>query len=173
MNSKNPLPIPCTAEDQPRPDSRKIILRENHLGTAVFASEEISAGEFIAGFYGQVYHAPKASQLPPAVRNHAIQFAANAWRDAIPGGLARNINHSCHPNCGLAGHFAIISLRPIQAGEELFFDYAMTENCDWVVPGNQCLCGTENCRGTILPFRKLPAEVKNRYQNHVSDWLKK
>lgn len=155
----------------PRADSASVTITRHHLGTAVLAQRAIRAGEFIAGFYGEVYHCDRATDLPEKVRNHAIQFAEHYWRDAVDGGIARNINHSCAPNCGISGFFDIVAIRDLAAGEELFFDYGMTENSDWVVPGGQCHCGTDSCRGTILPYRDLPQEVQHQYRPYASRWL--
>lgn len=154
------------------PDSDGIVVRQHHLGYAVFARRPIKSGELIAGFHGPIYHRERASLLPAEAKNHAIQFAPHYWRDTLPGGAARNINHSCSPNCGIAGLFNIVARRDIEIGEELFFDYAMTENSDWTVPGNRCLCGSSECRGTILPFRELPAASRQNYFPHLSEWLR-
>ena len=80
------------------------------------------------------------------------------------GGVDDLVNHSCDPNTGLwqqGGHTYLMSLRPIAAGEELFFDYS-TSMVDepWSM---QCLCGTAACRGVIANFLDLPAPVRERY----------
>lgn len=164
-------PVVSWKEHPAKPDSASVTLTHNALGTAVVAIKPIRANEFIAGFYGEVFWAEKASQLPTTVKNHAIQFASNLWRDASPGGIARNINHSCTPNCGISGLFDVIAMRDIAVGEELFFDYGMTENSDWVVPGGRCLCSSESCRGKILPYRELPEDIRHYYKPFISRWL--
>jgi SET domain-containing protein len=74
----------------------------------------------------------------------------------IGGNEARWINHSCDPNCEAIeedDRIFIYAMRDIQAGEELFYDYALeldepiTEESK---KEHECLCGSANCRGTML-----------------------
>ncbi len=151
-------------------DSKKVEIKTTKFGKSVFAREFIQKDEFIAGFYGEIYEAANAMSLAPTVVNHAIQFSECKWRDA--NGLARYLNHSCEPNCGIKGLFDIVAMTDIQVGTELCWDYAMTENSNWIVPGNKCECGSQQCRTTISPYRELPQETKDKYINYTSDWLK-
>ncbi|MFT3933913.1 MAG: SET domain-containing protein [Chitinophagaceae bacterium] len=153
-------------------DNPKIILERNHFfGRGVFANDAIAKDEIIAVWDGDVYEASKNSELPNdaplMVADHAIQFDYNKWRDS--NGLARYINHSCEPNCGIKGLFTIVAMRNIKKGEEITWDYEMTENSDWEM---DCQCGCETCRQTIRAYRFLPPSVKSKYENYTSDWLK-
>jgi uncharacterized protein len=159
--------VDCEAE---KIDSSKIELRRCPLGLGLFAREDIRAGEFLAGFYGQIYTASAASRLPVAVANHAIQFGTFVWRDSHDS--ARYFNHSCVPNCYVRGDFDVVALRHIAAGEELTWDYSMTENSDWEVPGAKCLCGASACRGSIPPYRMLPASEKHELWHRTSRWIR-
>ena len=58
-------------------------------------------------------------------------------------GAMMHLNHSCNPNVGVRGEITFIAMRDIEAGEELTFDYAMTDNEDYEM---HCNCGTQNCR---------------------------
>lgn len=62
------------------------------------------------------------------------------------------INHSCEPNLYArvrAGRIWFISLRRIEAGEELLLDYQLTDR-DPIYP---CCCGSPSCRGYMnQPF---------------------
>lgn len=153
-------------------DNHKLILRETQkYGRAVFANDEIEKDEIIAFWDGLIYNAEKNSDLPNdfplMVADHAIQFEKNKWRDSK--GLARYINHSCDPNCGIKGLFSIVAMRNIKKDEEITWDYEMTENSDWQM---DCRCGTANCRKIIRAYRFLPGEIKIKYQNYTSAWLK-
>jgi len=59
--------------------------------------------------------------------SHATQVGPGRW--ALHGGLGPKVNHSCDPNCGVQLNdgqaFDFVARRPIGAGEELTFDYAM------------------------------------------------
>jgi len=37
------------------------------------------------------------------------------------------VNHSCDPNCGLVGAVLVVAMRDIEPGEEITFDYAMSD----------------------------------------------
>ncbi len=152
-------------------DNPKLIREENSIyGKAVFAKEDIAKDEIIALWDGPVYEAENNSDLPNdlplMIADHAIQFEKNKWRDSK--GLARYINHSCEPNCGIKGLFVIVAMRNIKKGEEITWDYEMTENSDWQM---HCTCGTASCRKIIRAYRFLPGEIKTKYQNYTSRWL--
>ena len=153
-------------------DNSKLILKENQrFGKGVFAKEEISQGELIAVWDGGIYEAEMCSDLPNneplTVRDHAIQFEEHKWKDSK--GLARYINHSCEPNCGIKNLFDIVAMRNVAKDEEITWDYDMTENSNWQM---ECKCGTQSCRKIIRGFQFLPNEIKNKYQDYISDWLK-
>jgi SET domain-containing protein len=70
------------------------------------------------------------------------------------------INHSCSPNIGYDVElFLFYALRDIKLGEELVYDYETTE-ADLVINGEDfvCLCGSSNCRGNIIGFKKRKEE---------------
>lgn len=150
-------------------DNLNVSTVQGRLGLSVVAIRDIPSGTHIASFNGNVYAASKASALPSAIVNHAIQFSNHLWRDSR--GLAKYLNHSCSPNCFISGVFDIYTLRDIEKGEELTWDYSTSEDSDWVVPGGKCLCLTANCRGGIPPYRSLSNIEKNRVERIISDWI--
>ncbi len=130
-------------------DNPKAIVKETEkYGKAVFAKEDLNKGEIIASFDGLIYEAEKSSDLPNdlplQIQDHVIQFEEHKWRDS--NGIARSVAHSCQPNCGIQDLFNIVAMRDIKKGEELGWDYEMSENSDWEM---ECLCGSENCRKFI------------------------
>ena len=153
-------------------DNLKVQVRQTSIyGLAVFAIEPIQKDQLIAIFDGPVYVALSALELPDEsplfVRDHAIQIAPDRWQDS--SGVARLLSHSCNPNCGIRGYTNIVALRQIDAGEEVTWDYAMTENSNWIV--QPCLCGSANCRGRIGPWRELPIHIRERLCDYTSQWL--
>src|SRR5262249_29497550 len=73
-----------------------------------------------------------------------------------PEAPLRFVNHSCNPNTGIKtdreGRPGLYALHHIRRGEELTWDYAMSElDFDFAgVPQSfPCACGTPNCRGLI------------------------
>lgn len=149
-------------------DNSKVIVIDTRLRKGLVATAVIEKNEVVAEFDGEVYEADKATDLPEKAANHAIQFAPHTYRDSI--GFARCMNHSCEPNCGYRGLFTLVAMRDIAAGEELFFDYEMSEDSDYRI---QCLCNTPSCRKVIGSFHNMPSSVREKYDGYISDWLKK
>lgn len=147
-------------------DNAKVIIGSGRFGKCLIANAPILTGELVVEFDGEIYEAEKCSDLPKDIADHAIQFEEHQWRDSR--GMARYINHSCNPNCGMKGLFSIVTLRDVQAGEELTWDYDMTEDSDWRMT---CLCGEPECRGIIGSFAQMPKEIREKYKNHISTWL--
>jgi SET domain-containing protein len=148
-------------------DNPKVDLKPSPLGgVGAFAREHIEAGELIAEFDGTIYpfHYPAWTN---DLLNHAVQFERFRFRDSK--GLARYVNHSCEPNCGIQGLFKIVAMRPITPGEEIAYDYEMIEDSDWW--RMQCQCGTPSCRKVIGAYRNLPPDHRARYRGFISDWL--
>jgi len=153
-------------------DSPKVELRSHDRhGKGVFAIAPIAKDEYIAGFYGDIYEAANAMDLPALSVNHAAQFSEYKYRDA--DGIAKYLNHSCAPNCGIKGLHDLVAMRDIEVGEELCWDYAMTEDSNWEVPGGKCLCNSPLCRGRIVPYRDLSITERQKYQNYASVWLQR
>jgi uncharacterized protein len=115
-------------------ESPKIMVVNNHkFGRAVIAIENIAKDKLIAEFDGKYYTAKRATLLPNVApdfaRNHAIQFGDTTYRCGTR--VAPYANHSCNPNCGIKDLFKIVSMRPILKGEEITWDYEMSEDSDW------------------------------------------
>ncbi|HVJ45484.1 MAG TPA: SET domain-containing protein-lysine N-methyltransferase [Luteolibacter sp.] len=79
----------------------------------------------------------------------------------VPWNTARLINHSCNPNCEawiIGRRIYIYSLRDIQKGEELSFDYGFDIEC---FEDHVCRCGTKDCVGYIVSRAQWP-DLKER-----------
>jgi len=146
---------------QPHDPSTKwglVIKGTEDRGRGVFAGVDIPARELVVLFQGPIFDKDTCPDF-----SEALQVGVNAWMWSS-GGVDDIVNHSCDPNTGLwqeGGHTYLMSLRPIAAGEELFFDYS-TSMVDepWDM---QCLCGTAACRGVIGNFLDMPQGVRDRY----------
>jgi len=64
----------------------------------------------------------------------------------------RFMNHSCEPNTLVRGQ-ECFALKPIEAGQEIVFNYNTTEY-EMAEPFD-CLCGSKHCTGRIRGFRFL------------------
>ncbi len=148
-------------------DNKKVeVLKTKTQGRGVFAKETIKKGETIAVFDGRVY-SWRSTLWNEDLYNHCIQFEKKKWRDSL--GIARLINHSCEPNCGIKNFFEVTAMRDIKPGEEIKWDYEMTEDHPWW--RMKCTCGTKSCRKLIGAYSNMPEEVRKRYKGYISEWL--
>lgn len=81
------------------------------------------------------------------------------------------MNHSCDPNTGWLDDITLISIRDIQPGEEVTYDYGSTEidlrhRGVWA-----CHCGTTTCRGIITPYDYLAPAFQYKYRGLLPSWL--
>ena len=150
-------------------DIQKIKLGERAgFGKAVFAVFPIKKDEVLAEFDGEIWEAEKCTDLPKDIADHVVQFEEHKFRESV--GIARYLNHSCEPNCGIKDLFKIVAMRDIAEGEELTWDYDMTEDSDWRM---ECKCGTPSCRKVIGAFGNIPQKIREKYGSYISDWLRK
>lgn len=76
-------------------------------------------------------------------------------------------NHSCEPNLGLDGRRVFVALRDIAAGEELTYDYSVTDDeLDWFME-EECRCHSSNCRKRIGAIQTLSAEEIQRIYPYI------
>ena len=144
-------------------DARRIQTRRSGVhGKGVFALTDIGPGETLIEYTGEVISWTEALDRhphDPSDPNHTFYFHIDEDHviDAKYGGnSARWINHSCKPNCEADiedGRVFIRSLRAIEAGEELFYDYGLVID-EPLTPKLKaqypCWCGAKKCRGTLL-----------------------
>jgi hypothetical protein len=149
----------------------KVEIRDTDKKKGIFAKELIKAGELIGVFDGEVYCAESESRLPNNVRDQAIPFGNNYYRDGMLSSFGRFINHSCNPNCYIKNYFEIYSIKDIAQGEELTIMYSLVMDSDWQNPEGVCLCGSDNCKGKIVPYRDLSTEEKVRWLPYTAEWI--
>lgn len=133
-------------------------------GNGVFAARDIPAGTRIIEYLGARITPEEADERHPANPDdpfHTFYFSLSCGKvidGAQNGNDARWINHSCAPNCETEENSAgtrvyVMALRDIAKDEELFYDYGLVLD-DKITPTlkdqYRCLCGSENCRGTML-----------------------
>ena len=145
---------------------KAIVKRTRKLGRGVFAKEAIRRGEVIASFDGPIFDGDFDAWTDD-LRNHAIQIGREKWRDSK--GIARLVNHSCDPNCGIKRLTSIVAMRDIAAGEQITWDYEMTEKSSWW--RMRCRCGSERCRKRIGSYSNLPHSIRQKYRGYISRWL--
>ena len=137
---------------------RRIDVRESAVhGRGVYATRFIPEGTRIIEYTGQRVSWERAAddENDP----HTFIFGLDNGEvidPTIGGNDARWINHCCDPNCEAIEEderIFIYATRDVEAGEELFYDYAL-EIDEPVTDESKrkfaCHCGSANCRGTML-----------------------
>lgn len=115
----------------------------------VFCEEPIPSGEPVIQYTGERVSRRVGARRCGQNRTYTVKLDSY-WRlDGTVGGSgAELINHCCEPNCAFGAQEQavwVLSLRTIQAGEELLLDYRLPKDA-WIAP---CYCGASTCRGTI------------------------
>lgn len=128
-------------------------------GRGLFAVDDIKEGEVVAIKPGHVVDSLTIKDKADIVKGSHQQIGPNQFLTGLtPEEVDKNLvgyNHSCDPNAkvivakGVPLAF-LIAKRPIQKGEELTTDYSVSQMSD-THRIFLCRCGSEKCRGVILP----------------------
>ena len=141
-------------------------------GSGSFAISKISKGEILASFGGNVIDLSELAKYSDDRVSRSLQLNSDTYllsgNMPEPGDM---INHSCEPNCGIAGISSVQALRDIEIGEEITFDYAMTDSskCDEFI----CACRKSGCREKISGTDWQKEELQARYRNYFSSYIEK
>lgn len=149
-----------------------VVKKSKTHGNGIFAARKIPEGTNILEYEGKRITHEEADELHPTNPDdpfHTFFFSLSCGK-VIDGGQKGNdakwFNHSCGPNCEAQENqkgtkVYIVALRDIKKGEELTYDYGL------VLDGRitkkrrneyKCLCGTPECRGTMLALKKKAAK---------------
>jgi hypothetical protein len=137
-------------------------------GRGVFAAKPIRRGELLAVWGGDVLTRAELEREPPSQRL-VLQIDEDHFLLSTCEGPADWINHSCAPNSGLLGQVSLVALRDIAVGEEICFDYATSDGCDY--DEFECCCGARECRGRIGGDDWRKPELQQRYRGHFAPYL--
>lgn len=142
-------------------------------GKGAFALKDIRKGTRLVEYVGENISAEESDKRydDTNVKNHhTFLFSVDNRKviDATYGGNeSRFINHSCDPNCDAIiekRRVYIESNRTIRKGEELAYDYNYERTPKTTKKDEKlykCLCGSDECRGTILSAKvTLPRKKK-------------
>ncbi len=139
---------------------------------AVFARESLQPGELIAVWSGFIVSQAKLQTLPKEMQKHTLQVEEDAFLvTSVPDEPADYINHSCNPNAGLSGQITLVAMRDIEPGEEICFDYAMSDGSPY--DEFECACGAANCRGRVTGDDWRKPELWARYQSYFSPYIQR
>jgi SET domain-containing protein len=163
----------ATVKEQP------FALRKSAIqGTGAFATRTIRKGQRIIEYTGEHIDNDEADRRyddEKMKRHHTFLFIVDDKEiidGAVNGNDSRFINHSCDPNAEAViegKRIFIYALRTIRPGEEIAYDYQYERTDDHTEEDEKfykCLCGSPNCRGSILapPKKKRKPAKKTRSQ---------
>lgn len=139
----------------------------------VFATSPISKGEIIAVWGGFIITQKEFNQLQithfKEIDNYATKIADNFYLVSCKkGGLEDDdfFNHSCEPNAGINGHLLMVAMRKIGKGQEITYDYAMTD-ADFNY-SFKCACKAKNCRKEITTRDWKDPSLQRKYKGYFS-----
>lgn len=141
-------------------------------GSGSFAVSKISKGEMVASFGGNVIDQSELAKYSADRVSRSLQLNRDTYLlsgDTPEAGDM--INHSCEPNCGIAGTSSVQAIRDIEVEEELTFDYAMSDSSEY--DEFSCACGREKCREKITGMDWQNKDLQTKYRNHFSSDIEK
>lgn len=140
-------------------------------GRGLFAKENMAKDEIVAVKGGYIFDR-KTLETLQALGPAEVQIAEDLFIGPVTEsereGAMMHLNHSCNPNIGVRGEIVFVAMRDIAAGEELTFDYAMTDNDDYEM---KCNCGTKDCRKVVKGKDWQKKDLQEKYGIYFSTYL--
>jgi SET domain-containing protein len=137
-------------------------------GKGLLATEPIQKGELVLIVGGDII---SSEQLANLDHTYSIQVEENLYIAPIGIQKAYHINHSCEPTAAPIGQITFFALRDIAVGEEICYDYAMTDGTPY--DEFECFCGSQHCRGKVTGTDWKIPELWERYAGHFSPYLQR
>lgn len=139
----------------------------------VFAVMPICKGEVICVWGGYIITQKEFGRLAKKsfrkIEDYATVVAEGFYLvSSKKGGLEDDdfFNHSCEPNAGMSGQIMMVAMRRIRAGEEITYDYCMTDaGFDYSF---DCACGKKLCRKRVSANDWKRPELQKRYKGYFS-----
>lgn len=148
---------------------KKIYVGQSKInGRGIFAGEDIPKGEVAFILKGQIIRLSPRTKEESMKFPDAIGMKEGIWLDPVPP--FKYINHSCEPNLGMKDETSFVALRDIREGEELTFDYSISEHSLWEM---ECNCGSKDCRKIIKSVEYLPVNAFRKYFPYIPEYFQK
>lgn len=123
----------------------------------------------VAAFGGQCVTRSEYDSLDPDRRRRSLQIDDDLFlagsAEPEPADL---IAHSCAPTCGMSGSVTLVALRDLVPGDEITYDFAMSEGGD---DEFDCSCGAQECRHHITGSDWADPTLQMRYRGAFSTYL--
>lgn len=140
-------------------------------GKGVFAAQDLKRGETIFILKGRKHHIVQKTAKQANENQNMVGIGKDLWID--PELPASHINHSCQPNVGIRGRLLFVAMRSIRKGEELCFDYAISEDDRRWRLDYACACRAPQCRQSIRSIQSLPERVYQSYLPFIPHYFQR
>jgi len=138
-------------------------------GRGVYAGEAIRRGDVLVVFAGSALEGRDIPNLSPDQRRLLLQVEEDVYLMTHVEGSADWVNHCCEPNAGLRGQLTLVAMRDIEAGEEICYDYAMSDGSPY--DAFDCRCGAATCRLRVSGDDWMKEELWERYRGYFSPYI--
>lgn len=141
-------------------------------GKGVFTKKAFKRGQTVLLLKGDLIHFVVKSPKDSSVGPNWVGVGKNQWID-VQDGLVRYINHSCNPNMGIKGRVTFVALRDIKKGEEITFDYSISEeDVHWRMKNFEST-KVPGYRPIIGPVQSLPLKTYKKYLPYVPKYFQR
>ncbi len=138
-------------------------------GNGLFVNRNVKRGQFVSFLKGKVCKKENQSKEDSLDNPCWVGVGKNEWLD--PAYPFKFINHSCNPSVGIRGRVTLVALRDMKPGDEITFDYSITEiDPNWYM---NCKCGEKNCRKKIRSIQYLPKKILKRYFPFIPTYFRR
>jgi uncharacterized protein len=143
--------------------SRFFRIGRSRTGLGMFATRPITRAAYIATYRGRRISTEEADRREARGARYMFELNSRWTIDGAPRwNLARYINHSCKPNArpvGRKGGIVIVTLRRIEPGEEITYDYGK-EYLQYFLQNGGCRCVA--CRRKRAARRRKQRQARKR-----------
>jgi hypothetical protein len=142
--------------------------RKEGKGKSIFANKDFKKDEVIFLICGPIISEATIYSIP---------LNLNLFIDpAFLNNPAMYLCHDCEPSAGIKNTTLLVACRDIKKGEEIAIDYAMVVyeyGKEMTEENLVCNCNKSSCRKKLGSYKNLSEELREKYQNYLSDYLKK
>ncbi|MBU2025595.1 MAG: SET domain-containing protein [Patescibacteria group bacterium] len=161
-------------ESEPRVNCKKVyVAKTKSTGWGIFAKKDIKKGECIFTAKGRIKKCIIKDEDSSKQWKCTACIGLNriSWIDPYKNNPLRFMNHSCNPNAGIKGRVRFYAMHNIKKGEEVTFDYSITEeDVFWKM---KCACGHRECRKEVCSIQFLPENVFVKYLPFIPTHFKR
>jgi hypothetical protein len=140
-------------------------------GFGMYALQPVAKGTLLAMFGGTIVDSNQLTRVPAYLQSLGIQVEDDLYLISTVIGPGDHFNHSCDPNTGMYGQLGLVAMRDIEPGEEITFDYAMSDCSDY--DEFECMCGSENCRRFFRGTDWRDPALWEKYDGYFSLYLQR